>query len=371
MLSGKLSELVIEEDYKAEDVRFDPSAERVENQLASEEAKPGGKNGKLALRGSTGKEDKAATCSESLIGPPDGFYFIFPYVDLPSLLTLERVSKPVWSGVNDVLVWSKFLVEPPLSRKLSNDILLSLVERAKGTLKFLGLVDCNHINDEGLGRVLSLSPRLEKLFVPGCTRLTAAGVVNMVQLHAKEARAKGMAGIKQIRVRGIFNMTRHELDALRAVVLSSSANQALQRKPLYFHTGSTYFLEVERPIDGEICPRCRSEFQTIVYDCPNESCQEMAKLEPSKACRGCIVCVPRCVGCGTCQPKDEDGESTCCADWVCFTCWLNMPKCAECQKSFCRKHRSVFYSREPDGPRICEDCLVLHTFGDSFVGSET
>ncbi|KAL2610282.1 hypothetical protein R1flu_028855 [Riccia fluitans] len=102
-LSGKLSELVIEEDYRAEDVRFDPSAERMENQLASEEAKPGGKNGKLALRASRGKEDKAATCSESLIGPPDGFYFIFPYVDLPSLLILERVSKPVWSGVNDVL----------------------------------------------------------------------------------------------------------------------------------------------------------------------------------------------------------------------------------------------------------------------------
>ncbi|KAG6544551.1 hypothetical protein Mapa_013991 [Marchantia paleacea] len=76
------------------------------------------------------QDEEAALCTEPSDGPPDGFHFILPYADLKSLLTLERVSTPMRSGVNDVPVW----------KKLSVHILMTLVKRANGKLKSLRLV---------------------------------------------------------------------------------------------------------------------------------------------------------------------------------------------------------------------------------------
>ncbi|KAL3676679.1 hypothetical protein R1sor_026627 [Riccia sorocarpa] len=332
-LSGELSQLSVEEDYRGEEPRFDWSTDDMlheadfMDELSPQQINSGEKVGDLLyVAEQRGEEDKEATCTDSSAGPPDGFSFIFPYLDLKSLLTLERVSKSMRSGVNDILVWSRLLVEPPLSRNLTNEILFSLVTRAGGTLQFLGLVDFFRLTDEALAHVLSLSPRLEKLFIPGCTGLTAESVVNLVQQHAEEARAKGRTGIKQLRIRGIYNVTEHHLETLRTVLLSSNAGKIMPTKPLYWHTCSTYLLEDVRAIDVEICPRCRNQWPTVVYDCPKESCQQLVRLQPNKACRGCIVCIPRCVGCGSCQPREAEWEKTCCADMVCLTCWLDLPK---------------------------------------------
>ncbi|KAG6544552.1 hypothetical protein Mapa_013974 [Marchantia paleacea] len=309
------------------------------------------------------QEEEADLCTEPSDGPPDGFLFILPYADLKSLLTLERVSKPMRSGVNDVPLWRKLSVEPPLSKALTDDILMTLVKRADGKLKSLRLVKCLRITDAGLANVLSLCPQLEKLEIPGCSGLSADALVGTVEQHCTISRSKGMPGIKQLRVRGIFSISHQHLNALGDMVLSGNGHQSTPTRPIYRNADPLSVVDDERAIDVEICPRCKGEWATLVFDCTRKSCQKVARLDPSKACRGCMVCLPRCVRCGTCLLKDEEFEKTCCIDFVCLSCWSQLPKCSQCNGAICRRHMGKFLEGNSCNPVICEDCLYDYDEG--------
>ncbi|BBN11054.1 hypothetical protein MPTK1_5g08660 [Marchantia polymorpha subsp. ruderalis] len=308
------------------------SCEEVEQELTENSYQPSCSNSMLQER----QEEEAALYTEHSDGPPDGFLSILPYADLKSLLTLERVSKQMRIAVNDVLVWRKLEVEPPLNRALTDDILMTLVKRAGGLLKSMRLVTCLGITDEGLANALSLCPQLEKLEVPGCTGLNIDALVHTVEQQCAMSRSKGMCGIKQLRIRGILEIHEQSLFALRDMMLSRNGHQLPITWPAYL---SSTTIDDDRAIDVEMCPRCDSQYATVVFDCTRKSCQNAARVDPSKACRGCFMCLPRCSGCGTCCLEDEDFESTCCIWDVCFSCWAQSPKCAECNTAFCWKHK--------------------------------
>ncbi|BBN12550.1 hypothetical protein MPTK1_5g21030 [Marchantia polymorpha subsp. ruderalis] len=306
------------------------------------------------------QEEQAALCTEVADGPPDGFLSILPYTDLKSLLTLERVSKHMRSGVNDVLVWRKLEVEPPLSRALTDDILMTLVKRAGGLLKVMRLVRCSRITDGGLANALSLCPQLEKLEIPGCTGLNIDALVHTVEQHCAMSRSQGMCGIKQLRIRGMYEIHQQSLYALRDLILSGPGHQSTPgpTQPVYMFSNT---FDDHRAIDVEMCPRCDFEYATIVFDCTRKSCQNAAKIDPSKACRGCFMCLPRCSGCGNCLLEDEEFERTCCVWSLCFSCWAQSPRCAECNTAICWQHKTEFLEGITQDPKseVCVRCRMF------------
>ncbi|KAG6544568.1 hypothetical protein Mapa_013990 [Marchantia paleacea] len=204
---------------------------------------------------------------------------------------------------------------------------------------------------------------LERLEIPGCSGLSADALVGTVEQHCTISRSKGMPGIKQLRVRGIFSISHQHLNALGDMVLSGNGHQSTPTRPIYRNADPLSVVDDERAIDVEICPRCKGEWATLVFDCTRKSCQKVARLDPSKACRGCMVCLPRCVRCGTCLLKDEEFEKTCCIDFVCLSCWSQLPKCSQCNGAICRRHMGKFLEGNSCNPVICEDCLYDYDEG--------
>jgi hypothetical protein len=101
---------------------------------------------------------------EELEGPPEGFVFILPYLDLPSRLTMEQVSKSLRDSVrNNPLVWRHLHVEPPALKGLTDEIVTSLVRRADGHLKSLSVVKSYRITAASLEWILHANPGLEKV----------------------------------------------------------------------------------------------------------------------------------------------------------------------------------------------------------------
>jgi len=54
-------------------------------------------------------------------------------------------------------------VDYPLSERVTDDGLLELAARSQGCLRNLSLVECMKITDDGLKRVLDISPNLTKV----------------------------------------------------------------------------------------------------------------------------------------------------------------------------------------------------------------
>ncbi|GLJ48244.1 hypothetical protein SUGI_1018570 [Cryptomeria japonica] len=298
--------------------------------------------------------------------PHEAIFFTLAYLPLQDLLSVERVCKSLRAAVkNDELLWRHLHVEHPLSKKFTNDSLIQLSSRAQGHLQCLSLVECLRVTDEGLKVVLDSNPNLTKLCLPGCTRVSAEGIVQIVKDHTENNR-NGMSGLKHLRIRGLYGLTKDHLDNLKSSVNGGFQQQTGPVKPQFYHNGHYSFTyDDDRSIDVEVCPKCDNA--RLVYDCTRERCQQR-KDHKLQQCRGCIFCIARCEECGRCI-DDNEYEETFCLDLLCSSCWLQLPKCLECNRPGCGRHADHFM-RKPDTTFVCGDCrgVSAGNLGPDFHG---
>ncbi|KAJ7525404.1 hypothetical protein O6H91_17G049200 [Diphasiastrum complanatum] len=281
-------------------------------------------------------------------GTPEGFTFVLPYLQLQDLLAMEQVSKSLRDSVrNDTSLWTNLCVDHPLSKKVTDDVLARLSARARGHLQSLSLLKCSRITDAGVQQVLVTNPMILKLWLPGCTGVSAEGVVKMVKAHT-EGKSIGMPGLKQLRIRGLAGVTTEHVEKLQAMLYGGDQVKPGTAKPQYYHYGNySSFCDDDRVIDVETCPKCGNA--RMVYDCTRERCQQNLQQ-----CRGCTFCISRCEECGTCIDETEY-EETFCLDLLCSSCWLRPPKCLQCNRPE-GGLQAEHFAGGPDTFFICSDC---------------
>ncbi|KAF8390590.1 hypothetical protein HHK36_025117 [Tetracentron sinense] len=281
-------------------------------------------------RGSAGSRtmelwEGTGSCSNGEGGAPhEAFLFALGYLGVQDLLSVERVCRSLCSAVqSDLLLWKSIIIEQPLSERITDDALLHLTSRAQGSLQCLSLVECPRITDDGLKRVLESNPRLTKLCVPGCPRLSVEGIMN----NLKAFNSSGIPGIKHLRIGGLYGVTSKHYEELKFLLAADNNMRLNAHKPRFYHNGHLHLsCDDDRAIDIEICPRCQN--LRLVYDCPAESCQ--GKQHATQLCRACTLCIARCVQCGQCI-NDSEYEETFCLDLLCLGCLKQLLKCQERQ----------------------------------------
>lgn len=260
----------------------------------------------------------AGSCADGDAGTPHpALPFALDYLGVQDLLSVERVCKFLHCTVrSDSLLWRRIHIDQPLNEKITDDILLHLTSRAQSNLQCLSLVECPRITDDGLRRVLECNPRITKLSVPGCTRLSVEGVVNSM----KAIKCLGIPGIQKLRIGGLYGVTQSHFEELKFLLGMDSQNQNNATKPHFYHRGQLYLsCDDDRAIDIEMCPRCQN--LRLVYDCPAEGCK--GKDHVTQVCRACTLCIPRCVQCGWCI-NDGEYEETFCLELLCSGCWKQL-----------------------------------------------
>ncbi|XP_061361442.1 F-box protein SKIP14-like [Gastrolobium bilobum] len=272
--------------------------------------------------------------------PHDALFFVLGYLGVRDLLTVEQVCRSMRDAVRgDPLLWRTVHIDHPLNRRITDDTLVKLTSRAQGTLQSLNLVNCIWITDSGLGRVLQSNPRLVKLYVPDCVKLSIEGIL----FNLRALKSSGKPGIKHLRIGGllgVFRVTDQQFEELKELLDASKYLQERDHKPqVYYGDYSHIIREDGRAIDIEACPICKR--LRPVYDCPAESCQQ--KHKAAQLCRGCTLCIARCINCGQCI-KDFDYEETFCLDLLCLNC---------CNKFLHRPDNSV----EKEGTKCTIICL--------------
>ncbi|XP_015894423.2 F-box protein SKIP14 [Ziziphus jujuba] len=268
--------------------------------------------------------DGNGVCSDGDGAPNGALLFALGYLGVRDLLLVERVCKSLRSTVrSDPLLWRSIHIDQPLNEKITDDVLLQLANRAQGNLQCLSLVECPRITDDGVKRVLESNPRLTKLSVPGCTRLSIEGIVSSL----KAFKSTGVQGVKQLRIGGLYGVTEKHFEELKFLLGTDSQTQQNDRKPHIYHRGNFYLsCDDNRDIDIEVCPRCQN--LRLVYDCPAEACQ--GKNHATQVCRACTLCIARCVQCGRCI-NDSEYEETFCLELLCSDCCKQLQKCQEKQ----------------------------------------
>ncbi|XP_051122224.1 F-box protein SKIP14 isoform X2 [Andrographis paniculata] len=249
--------------------------------------------------------------------PHEALGYAVAYLGVKDLLSVEMVCKSLLTTVrDDPLLWRTIHIDKPLSELITDDTLVKLTSRAQGHLTCLSLEECKKITDDGLKRALEMNPRLTKLCVPGCTRITIKGVMSIVRSYNSGKRD---GGLKLLRIGGIFGVNREIFEELKFLLGFDENKLGSGYKP-HFYSRDTYYLphHDDRPIDIESCPKC--EAFRMVYDCPVDSCN--VKDESSEVCRGCNICIARCIECGKCLDKIPYLEDFC-LELVCFSCFLS------------------------------------------------
>ncbi|CAI9093275.1 OLC1v1028740C1 [Oldenlandia corymbosa var. corymbosa] len=239
------------------------------------------------------------------------------------LLNVGMVCKSLYNTVKtDPLLWRDIHIEEqPLNERITDEALVELTSRAHGNLHCLSLVECPRITDSGIRRVLQSNPRLNKLCVPGCTRLSIEGLVTSLKDFASE---NGSQPIRYLRIGGLSGVTHDHFEDLKVLLGADKHHKkGNYHKPHFFLRGKIYVsCDDDRAIDIEVCPRC--DKYRLVFDCPSVSCQ--VKDQEAKAaavCRACAICIPRCVQCGRCI-SDSEYEETFCLDNICSECCLHL-----------------------------------------------
>ncbi|KAI3901621.1 hypothetical protein MKW92_046392 [Papaver armeniacum] len=205
--------------------------------------------------------------------------------------------------------------QPASKERITDDALLHLANRAQGNLRTLSLVKCSRITNDGLKRVLERNPGLNKLNVPGCTRLTVEGILKCLKNFKSRNTPSG--GIKQLRVGERYDVQRIHFEELKSLIGEEICTQRSNVKRPRFY-GQRYFQpcgDDDCAMDIEVCPRC--QFCRMVYDCPSESC--LGKTVESQTCRACRFCISRCSQCGRCI-DDVKLEETFCLEPLCSDC---------------------------------------------------
>lgn len=96
--------------------------------------------------------------------PHEALFLVLPYLPLNELLTTAEVCTSLRDAVReDILLYLDLIVQYPLSRKLSDDILLNLTSKAGGRLRIMSLTDCFRITDHGLLRVIEENRLIEQV----------------------------------------------------------------------------------------------------------------------------------------------------------------------------------------------------------------
>ncbi|XP_031269953.1 F-box protein SKIP14 [Pistacia vera] len=272
--------------------------------------------------------------------PHPALYFALGYLGMRDLLLVERVCRSLCSTVrSDPLLWRSIHIDQPLNEKITDDVLLQLTNRAQGNLQCLSLVECLRITDDGLKRVLENNPRLTKLSVPGCTRLSIEGIINSL----KAFKSMGAKGVKHLRIGGLYGVTPKHFEELKLLLGTDCSMHPNVHKPHFYHRGNFYLsCEDERAIDIEMCPRCLN--LRLVYDCPAEGCQGEENI--TQLCRACTLCIARCAQCGRCI-NDSEYEETFCLQLLCSDCGKQLLKCQE------RQVRRIGPSKSPVSYEPC------------------
>ncbi|KAL3644458.1 hypothetical protein CASFOL_009638 [Castilleja foliolosa] len=253
--------------------------------------------------------------------PDEALVSILSCLGIKDLLSVERVCKSLCLTIrNEPWLWRNIYIDQPLSERITDDALLQLASRADGKLQCLSLVECPKVTDDGIRRVLEMNLHLTKLFVPGCTRLTVEGVLNIIKTHNSN---KGFPGIQHLRIGRLFGVTREHFEELKILLGHNGLRTENHQKPHFYHRGNFYLpFDDDRALDIEMCPRC--EKFRLVYDCPAEACQ--VKGSSAQVCRACTFCVARCAQCGRCI-SDNEYEETFCLDFLCSDCFKQVLKC--------------------------------------------
>ncbi|KAF9666300.1 hypothetical protein SADUNF_Sadunf16G0215300 [Salix dunnii] len=248
--------------------------------------------------------------------PHDALFFALGYLGVKDLLVAERLCRSLRDAVRgDTLLWRRIHIDQPLSEKITDEALVKLTSRAQGTLHCLSLVGCIRITDTGLMQVLESNPRLTKLCVPECVRLTIDGILCNLRI----LKSAGTLRIKHIRIGGLFGVTENRFEELKSL-LGMDHMHSRAKTPQFHRVGQLYLsCDDDRAIDIEKCPKCKQ--LKLVYDCPAESCQ--GKDQVNQLCRACTLCIARCIQCGCCI-KDCDYEETFCLDFLCLDCWKHL-----------------------------------------------
>ncbi|KAJ7970708.1 F-box protein SKIP14 [Quillaja saponaria] len=248
----------------------------------------------------------------------DAMFFVLGYLGVHDLLSVEMVCRSLRDAVrSDPLLWRSIHIDQPLSERIMDDALMKLTGRAQGTLQRLSLVGCVRITDTRLKCVFESNPRLVKLSVLGCVRLTVEGIL----FNLRALKSFGIPGIKHLRIGGLSDVTDQQFEELKYLL---DANKTLERihKPRFYRGGQSFITsEDDRAIDIEVFPRC--EKLRLVYDCPVVICQQ--KHQATQLCRGCTMCIARCIHCGCCI-TDCDYEVTFFLDLLCLDCWAQLRK---------------------------------------------
>lgn len=263
----------------------------------------------------TAREEEEASASSS--GHHEGLLFSLRYLGVWDLLAVERVCRSLRFAVqSDSLLWKCIHIDaPPLSERITDEALLRLAQKAQGWLQCLSLVDCSKITDDGLRRVLEISPRLQKLSVSGCRRLSIEGLIHNLKAFESSGLSSGFTGLKQLKLGRLFSLLPEHYEDLRSLLGRNEVGcQPIASKPQFYHCGvSSLACDDDRAIDIEICPECQN--LKFVYDCPSESC----RAKGLDHCRACDSCIIRCSQCGRCM-KDCRYEETFLLDYICRGC---------------------------------------------------
>lgn len=241
---------------------------------------------------------------------------------------MRAVCTSLRDAVNhDILPWLQLTVTRPLSARLSDNVLLQLCAKSRGRLTALTLINCTKITDRALQIVSENNPFIKKLHVPGCTGLTLDGIVRAVKTLTERSHS-----LTSLKINGVYNIDKLQLQVLNSFL--QQTNPYHHKQPslrLYQQFKSSSILyDDDAPIDVSICPVC--DEVKMVFDCSRQYCN---RKKGRKVCRGCDICVPRCVECGGCFESDEDEEETACNHTICSACWFVLPKCSFCNKPFC------------------------------------
>ncbi|KAF6156893.1 hypothetical protein GIB67_000433 [Kingdonia uniflora] len=266
-------------------------------------------------------EECSTSCSNGNVeGPHDALLFSLGYLDLEELLSVEQVCSSLRDTVkNDTLLWKNVIVDYPLNEKITNDILLQLTNRAKGSLQGLTLMNSWNITNDGLKHVLDNNPHLTKLNVTGCTQLRIDCFIDNLKAFNFSAKP----GLKHLRLGGIYGVTHKHFEELKSLVGADKCKKPKAHSLLFYQNrNSTLAVNDDRAIDLDYCPRCQNV--RLIYDCPLKECQG------KPTCRACYVCISRCLHCGRCI-KDSEFVETFFLDMLCIDCWeqLSRPATSE------------------------------------------
>lgn len=271
------------------------------------------------MEGSSSSRDAALACRDaaaaaSIQGGNDaheGMMFVLSYLGLRDILSVEMVCKSLRSAIrNEPFLWKCIHIDSSLGKKMSDTDLLCLTQKSPGSVQCLSLDSCLNMTDQGLKAVFESNLQLTKLGIFGALRITHQGLID----NLRSFNAKAKFGIKKLRVADRVTASEPQYEELLSLLRIDKYQTLHKQEPRIFHSESPLQdlhggyvpdcllpdLHDEYALDIEKCPLCPN--YKLVYDCPSEECKI------SGTCRGCIVCIRRCLHCGICIDSTVGNE---------------------------------------------------------------